>query len=283
MCYSKEVSLVAASLVTLSCTYSWIKYVGWHIWKSTMKLSPVFKYAILGYFCLAGHQFFEFLAIHTGEQIIYKLGLIISILSMYLFMRSLESLTKLSFGSKVFALLIALVGLEMFTRNMIFEDMHFWVRGESHFLWASVWFALFIYWNVSIFYTRKISTSKIDKKLLLYYGLFLLNISFLLSLAYAYAATFYFKGTCFPGLDCTFDVVTDSTSIWCAFAVIQAFLIPVLFHMMKDDYNLKAKLKVSKVTLKTKLKLIGITALIWLLFYFSFPTVFDAGLKMVTH
>ena len=112
MCYSKEVSLVVGSVIASGCGYSWWKYV----YKSTKgrlkkaftnkRLISFFKYVIIGLLCIGGHQLMEFLAIETGSQLIYKLGLIVSISSMYFLIRSLEVLSKLFLGSKVVALII---------------------------------------------------------------------------------------------------------------------------------------------------------------------------------
>ncbi len=283
MCYSKEVSLAAGSLIATGCLYSWIKHIGFRIKKAASKLHPFFKYVLIGLLCDAGHQFFEFASIATGSQLLYKIGLIVSISAMYFFLRSLESLTRLRFGSNAFILLIILTAIYIFVHPMVFENLHFWVRGESHVVWGAMWIALFVYWNVCAFYARKISGSKINKKLLSIYPFFVLNISFILSLVYAYVARFFqvSGSSCSSDVMCVFDVVKDSPSIWCVFAAMQVLFVPFLFRAMKN-YDFKSPLKIKKITNLTKLKLAGISAVVFLVLYLNIPLVFSVGLKMMT-
>ncbi|MBT4121127.1 MAG: hypothetical protein HOA57_03410 [Candidatus Magasanikbacteria bacterium] len=221
MCYSKEVSLVVGSVIASGCSYSWWKYV-WGSTKTKIKkaladkrLISFFRYIIIGYACIAGHQLMEFFAIYTGSNIVYKIGLITSISAMYFFMKGLEILTKINFGSKIFVVIIALVGLGMFLNDMTFENYHFWVRGHSHIIWASAWMILFIYWNVCVFYVRKISPVHENKRLLLWATFAILNISFLLSLGYAFLSAFINKAgiVCSRDILTSFNVLQDSPSV----------------------------------------------------------------------
>ena len=94
MCYSKEVSLITGLIILASCAYLYYKYV--HK-QSKTHLKPFFQNVLFGFLCIGFHQFSKFVAISTGSELIYKIGLIVSISAMYFFMQSLQKLTHYSF------------------------------------------------------------------------------------------------------------------------------------------------------------------------------------------
>lgn len=286
MCYSKEVTFTVGVMMVASSAYTWMTYVRG---KSNETLVSAYKNIIFGYLLIALHQFGEALSIATGSQIIYKTGLIASISCMFFYMRSLEKLSHFSFGSNIFALLIAICAIQILSTDMFFENLGFWVRGDEssiYLLWSAMWLALFIYWNSCVMYLRSVTTLNVNRKLLIYYAAFSIDISFILYSLYAYYSL-YIQRLSNQGLIgawdifTSFNVVKDSPSIWCVFSVINAFLIPILFKMMNEKYDPNTKLDVTYVTLMTKLKLLGISALIWMFFWFFFPMIFAVAEKIV--
>ena len=102
MCYSKEVSLIAALIIFAVCAYSYYKYVykpehSKKVSSNIKHLRPFYQNVIFGFLCIGGHQLSEFISIATGNELIYKIGLVISISAMYFFMKSLQELTHYSF------------------------------------------------------------------------------------------------------------------------------------------------------------------------------------------
>lgn len=285
MCYSKEVTFAVGTLMTISSAYTWNAFVRNN---DDPLLKPAFKNILFGYLCIALHQFGDSFSILTGSQIIYKLGLIASITCMFFYMRSLEALSKISFGSNIFAIIIALCALHIMLTPLSFENLGFWVRGDktsAYLVWSTSWLALFIYWNVCLLYFRKITVSPINRHLLVKYGMYSINISFILYNLYAYSLLLI-KSASLKGLVNTwdlfksFDLVMDSPSIWCVFSVTQAFLIPLLFKQMSEKY--KSQGTDNKfVSWKTRFQLVAISFCFCLVFLFVFPTLLGAALKMV--
>lgn len=286
MCYSKEVTVAAATAMGSVIAYTWWNFTRS---KSHPSLVQVYQDILVGYLCIALHQFAEFLAISTESEIIYKSGLIASISCMFFYMRALEKLSRLSFGSSIFAWLIVICAIHVFSTQMDFENFGFWVRGggeNAYLFWSGLWLALFIYWNVCVLYFRHHNTSSINKKLLIYYGFYSVNLSFIL---YGMCAciSLFIQAASLKGLIqswnvfTSFDLSRDSPSIWCIFSVIQVFFIPVLFKMMNESYDRQAKISVLEVTWFTKLKLLGISLLIWLIIFIGFPIFFGASFKMI--
>ena len=122
MCYSKEVSLVAGSILMTGSGYCWIASRMRSVHEQVRKiLRPFERDVIFGGFSVGIHQLCEFVALSTGNILVYKLGLIASILCMYFMIRSLEALTHISFGSRVVLLLIGLVGIHILLKDITFE------------------------------------------------------------------------------------------------------------------------------------------------------------------
>lgn len=183
-------------------------------------------------FMLIGlHQFFEFLSLVTNNQIMYKIGLIISICAVYFFLRSLEVLSNKKIHSWIALLIISLVLIHMIFTSMDFAASSFYLQHNSAFWWAAAWLFLFIYWQVCAF--RIYSQIKDDqsRKTILIYLLAIADISFILSVIYVITGHFVFS----------VNVCTDAPSIWCTFYVIQSFVIPLLFLRLPHLFERRKK------------------------------------------
>lgn len=291
MCYSKEVSLFAGSFIMVGSGFSWVRYYAAALASRAKKaLAPFERDVLLGIGCVGMHQLFEFWAISTGSILVYKIGLIWSISCMYFLMRSLEDLTHLRFGSRAFLIVIALLSVHIFWKEMSFEGKHFWIRGYSTAVWSAVWMALFFYWNFCVLYLRSVTRSETNKRLLLWYPLCVLNFSFLLSLSYAYASALVQRSLAAFSLFSTigmgnvmssFQLVQDSPSIWCILASTQVILIPFLFREMRRHYDLKAPLRIRSVSVLTEAKLVAWDLAVWLALFFTLPVFPGVALKMV--
>ena len=107
---------------------------------------------------------------------------------MYFWLRSLAHLTRTKQGSRVELIIIGVISVYMFSRDMAFENVRFWVRGFSHIVWVYAWLALFIYWNVAIVYLYRVMVSRINRKLLFWYAFAVADLTFVLSFIYVYGA-----------------------------------------------------------------------------------------------
>jgi len=217
MCYSKEVQ---ATTGTTIISFSILYYIFYSLkYHATQKkwLSPFLKYITVTFLCIGGHQIFEFLALLTNNQIIYKVGLVVSISSMYFALRSLEILLNRNLRSKVSLFVIGLVALYIFTINMSFEPYSFYLRHNSGFIWASAWMLLFIYFHICALKGYKLLKNENAKKTIIAYLLATFDISFILSAIYVLWGYSQFS----------VNVCTDSPSIWCTFYVVQVFALPI--------------------------------------------------------
>ena len=307
MCYSKEVSLVAAGTMILCSTYTWHRYVrpltlgaaaqttddhdigfGADV-DPREQLRGFFSFAIFSHLCIAGHQLFEFFAILTGNSILYKIGLTTSASCMFFAMRSLEKLRRVNYGSGVFAVLIGLVGIEMFTREMRFEDRHFWVRGEDHTIWGVLWILLFFYWNLCLLHARRQSSSSARRRHLLLTGWAMGNVSFLLSIVYAYGAALsaelslaqLIRPCWFSGAVTRETLEKDIPSIWCVFVAMQSFILPWLFAAMTRAHGTEVG-QAQPVLPRSRLAMAAASILMMVGLHFSYPLVHFVAVKMVT-
>ncbi|MFH1565021.1 MAG: hypothetical protein ABIC82_04180 [bacterium] len=155
MCYSKEVQLATGSTILLFCFYYYIHYSIKYKAMEKKWLLPFLKYLIIAYAFIGGHQLFEFLSLASGNQIVYKIGLMLSITGMFFYLRSLEVLYNRNFYSKYFLIIMAAVAVHMFSVNMEFEATKFHLSHNSVFIWAAVWMAMFIYFHICAFKERK--------------------------------------------------------------------------------------------------------------------------------
>ena len=266
MCYSKEVQLTTGSVILLFCLYYYIYYS--IVYKAAQKkwLLPFLKYLIIAYALIGGHQFFEFLSLTTENQIIYKIGLMLSITGMYFYLRSLEALYNRDFYSRYFIIILAGVAIHMFSVNMEFRATKFYLSHGSVFIWAAIWMIMFAYWHICAFLERKSLKEDISKKIALIYARAVLDISFILGTIY----------TIWGYSQYNVNVCTDSPSIWCTFAVIQILSMPLLLALLPKILNTqptKTRLPVKKALFYLIVSIIVIAALFFTLPFFDCLTI----------
>lgn len=217
MCYSEEVQLATGSIITVSAVAYYLRYAKKYSQPDKQWLKPFLKSIFLVFLCIGLHQLFEYLSLITGNLWIYKIGLIVSICSMYFMLQSLERLTNRKIYSKLSLILIGAVSLHILLSPLVFEGFNFYLRHQSTFFWAAVWLLLFIYWHICVFKIRGEFSDDNSKKATIYYLLAVADISFILSAIYAIVGYWHFS----------VNVCTDSPSIWCTFYVIQSAFIPL--------------------------------------------------------
>jgi hypothetical protein len=289
MCYSKEVSLLTSSAISASSVVTGIRC---HLRDWRERVDPALlsfsNNAVLGIFCIGVHQFAEYLSVATQNVWIYKAGLVASASCMYFLMRSLESLIGRRLGSRAFLWIIGALALQIALKPMTFENMHFWVRGYSHLVWSAVWMALFLYWNMSVLFVRMRMPSAVNRRLLLSYPFWVLNVSWVLSVTYAFTCTLLqhsypaFSSFSVVGSESAmriFQVVQDMPSIWCSFVVIQSFLIPIFLARMRH-YDFKVRIPEGPLPLG---RAVVAAAGLWLMMLCTWPLFFGVSLKMLTH
>lgn len=289
MCYSKEFSFVSGLGMSISSYYFWFRFV-WlknitdqKIVKRAKALRPFIVNTIFAYACIAGHQIGEYFSILTGSHFIYKLGLISSILSVYFGAKALEKLTKARVGSKAILFVIGLVSLSIFLTDFRFENRHFWVRGDNHTLWSTTWFGLWTYAMVTGLYLSRFYQTTINKKLLRWAFLGVMNVSFLFSLGYAIlgglSTSFV---TCTQDLFAGFVFGKDFPSIWCTFSVVQAPFIYMGLMAFVKNYDTKDELKINdNFFLRAAIIILATLAFLYLAKIFI-PIIFGVGWKMIS-
>jgi len=262
MCYSIGVQLTT-SLIILASAIIYFFYYKNKFKSSEKKWIIPFLYSSMGVFlCIGLHQFFEFLSLLTNNTIVYKIGLIISICSVYFFIRSLEILSNTKLYSWISIIPIIIVSLQIIFSPLTFSSASFYLQHNSAGLWAIVWLLFFIYWNICAF--KIYSEIKDDKsrRTILIYLLTIADISFILSMIYVFIGYFLFS----------VNVCTDSPSIWCTFYVIQSFLIPILFFRLGNSFkrtNKQKKIKIKQIILYLLLSLLILLLLILILPLFN--------------
>jgi hypothetical protein len=302
MCYSKEVSLVAGTAIT---AFSYRYYVQFYLQKKTQtfsqRMQDIFHtlrqdtrgqnvrnfslWFILGFAAIGGHQFGEFASIATGSEFIYKLGLVSSILCTYFILVAFEQLAGKRLGSKIIAVVIFLVTIDIFRTEMKFENTHFWVRGLNHKYWAMFWLANWVYLCSAIILLGYKAKSQLNKRIYWLYGLGGINISFIISWLYAILAHRY--GNICTISNCSYHFLQDFIykydfpSLWCTFTVIQAPFIYMTLRKIKTSYAGES-FHNWQPTLVTKLSLIGITIIVMALWYTITPMVLGVSWKVMT-
>lgn len=258
MCYSKEISLGVSVAIFLLFIIYYYKYVIQSKKSAKLReLIPYFSNLLLVFLFTGFHQFSEFLSVLTDNGIIYKIGLFLSMWIMYFNMRALESLSNHSFNGKYFIPIIILVGIYIFSVPMSFENMNFWVRGHSHFIWAMAWIGFFFYWNVCIFYML-IKWGQRKNKVFGWRHLILIDFSFIITMLYVIISIV--SGP--YGL----KVFQDFPSIWCTLLVLQMPLLPVVFEFIKKHYRKRGNEPIQHPNIPTKILLI-LLALVLLFLY----------------
>lgn len=240
--------------------------------------------AIIAYACIGGHQVGEFFAIWSGDQTIYKLGLISSIMSIFFGARAIEKLTKQSIGSWLVLGAIGLVSLDIMLTTFDFSNRHFWIRGENHYNWSTAWFTLWVYVIISGLYLSRFYQTATNKKLLRWAFIGVMNVSFIFSMFYAVLgnlSTAYVA--CTQDLFAGFVFGKDFPSIWCTFSAIQAPFVYLGLRAFVNNYDVKdAEIKPAMGFWKRTIIFALLTLAIMVLLKQAVPLVFEVSLKMIT-
>ena len=259
MSHSMEVSLAVGGVVLAASGVSYRRFVrdsllepppaappGGADGPTPLMLVPAFRSMVVAHVYIGLQQLATSAALWLESRLLYELGLLLSISCMLFALRSLEQLTRRSFGTPVVGAVVAAVGLPLFTREVTFEGTSFWVRGKDHQLWALSWVLLFLYWNVCLWSARKSACDRRDARLLRLYGWALLNFSFLFSMVYSFLAGLQAEtglatwfGDCLGvgQVSAGFRIVQDAPSIWSVFAGVQALVLPFLMRDMRAGYT----------------------------------------------
>jgi hypothetical protein len=302
MCYSKEVSLAAGTVISVLSYWYYLKFYLAHNTKKSFNVLKSFwqiltartiepsingfsLWFILGFAAIGGHQLGEFASIATGSQFVYKLGLISSIACTYFMLVAFEKLSGKLLGSKLIAFIILMVSIDIFRTEMIFENTHFWVRGTDHKYWAIFWLANWLYLCLAISWLGYKATSQIHRRIYWLYGLCAINVSFMLSWAYAILAHRY--GSACTIITCSYHFLSDFIyeydfpSLWCTFTVIQAPFIYLALRKVRSTYT-KEDFGGWKPTWRTQLGLVAATILLMYIWYTITPLLLGVSWKMMT-
>lgn len=199
-------------------------------------LIPILKFVAIGSACIGGHQVFEYLSLISGSNIIYKIGLIISISGMLFFLISLEKLYNRDFYSRYLKYLIALLALYLFSRPVEFSTLKFHLEHHSVIAWSFLWFVFFVYWLALIVFELRKVVEHISKRVAILYMLCSMTLSFLIAAAYSVWA-YSSEGV---------NICTSYPSVWCTFGVIQMIFSPLFFVILaKDTKSLPRKSKLA--------------------------------------
>lgn len=262
MCYSQEVQLITAVIILVSCLFYYWFYSKRYANSKEKWLKSFLNNVVLGFACIGIHQFCEFLSLVTNNQIIYKIGLIVSISSMYFFLRSLEILINQKLYSKLVWVIILGIAIHTLMVPMDFTSKSFYLQHNSVFFWAVAYLLLFIYWNICALRSYPQLKDQHSKKTLLIYLLATIDVSFILSAIYILLGYFYLS----------VNVCTDSPSIWCTFFVIQAGLVPILLSRLPRLFNISKnpiKMPVKKIISMLLISLLVLITLILTLPFFK--------------
>ena len=235
----------------------------------------------IGYLFIGFHQVLEYFAILFEDEVIYKSGLIFSVSAMIFNIKASESFFQKKLGSGVSLFLIILCGFHILTREMSFSNQHFYVRGESHFIWGALWMILFLYWNFIHLFSLKHFENN-TKKWVLLFPFASLNLSFILSAFYCYSIGLYQNINDYNnlvqacgGLLSNFEIVFDAPSIWCVFATLQG---PCICFYTRSILQKKIPLS-SVVTYRMKAVLFSIVSVA--IIFLSLPLFSSLSYKMI--
>jgi|GEM_PF-3355593 len=303
MCFSKEVSFVVGTTIS-ACSY-WY-YLKFYVQakknpaKNKIKdfiqtlrhtnpeerLSEFSLFLILSFAAIGGHQFGQCFSILTGSQIIYKIGLISSILCTYFMIKAIERLSGKKLGSGLIVLTILFVILDATRTNMVFKDYHFWISGFNNTSWSLLWLLNWIYLCSAIVLLGYKAKKAINKKFYLLFALVGINISFIASWIYAIVAHHY--GQVCNITNCThlflkdFNYRFDFPSLWCTFTIMQAPFIYLILIKARTSYSTET-FGGWQPTWRTKLGLVAMTLVIVSIWYYVTPILLGVSWKMMAN
>ena len=269
MCYSKEVQLATGATILSVSAYYYLSFSYKYHALQKKWLSPFLRNVLMGFALIGGHQLFEFLSLVTQSQIVYKTGLILSISSMYFFLRSLEVILNRNLRSKMALWVVGAVAIHAFAVEMSFEPYSFFLKHNSAFLWASAWMLLFVHFHICAIRGRRLLKDDSSKKAILAYLFATLDLSFILSAAYTLWGYSQFS----------LNVCAASPSIWCTFTVVQAFALPVFLSAIPRILDVPER--ATSQTIKETLIYIGFSIVILAVLISTLPFFNCLSLKFV--
>ncbi len=222
MNYAEKVQLISGLVIWAGAL---IGYLGASIYYKKINrkdLVPFLRYLMIAGFMIGTHQVFEFLSLYTGNDLIYKIGLLISLSAMIVYLISLEKLYNRNLYAKFFSVFVAFIAIYLFTKPVEFTVVDFHLEHHSIFLWSLIWFVLFMYWNICILFEQKNVKTYISKSLVVMYLLTSMTISFLVSVGYS-LWNHYVNDI---------DICTTYPSVWCTFGVIQVLFLPFFLYIL---------------------------------------------------
>ena len=204
---------------------------------------------------------------------------------MYFNVLGSEYFLRRNLGSCYVLISLVLLIIHMATREMTFENAHFYVRGFSHFYWGALWMLLFLYWNGIHFFIRKkipAQLRSLNSKLPFY----ALNISFLMSATYCYFFGLYRNivgenriGNFCGGIASNFEIVFDAPSIWCVFASIQGIFIFLYAKQLQKvegefvNFKYEGEIPFRKILI--------VSLIIWGVIFLTLPMFSGLSYKMI--
>lgn len=227
MTLAEKVQLITGALDIFAAIFGYFIFSFYFKKKKKDFLIPFLKYLALGSSCIGGHQVFEYFSLITGSQLIYKIGLIISISGMILFLVSLEKLYNKDLYSKNLKWLVVLLAVYLFSRPVEFTTFKFHLEHHSVLAWSFLWFVFFIYWIVCILLEQKKVANYVSMKLAIIYMLSAMTLSFIIAVVYS-VISYFSVGV---------NICTTYPSVWCTFGVIQMIVNPFFLMILAREVD----------------------------------------------
>ncbi len=227
MSYVEKIQLLTGLIILFVASIGYYLAKTYYAKKNRTDLKRFLKNYMFAGLLIGTHQVFEFLSLHYQNQIIYKIGLLISLSGMIIYGISLEILYNKNFYFKQLGFIGLLISaIYLFNKNTNFDTLNFHLTHHSIFIWTLIWLFLLIYWNICIIYGRQNIRKYIKKPIIIMYPLFTMMISFFISLSYSVYS--YFKQQ--------ENICTNFPSIWCTLAFLQIIFIPVFLIQLPKQY-----------------------------------------------
>lgn len=222
MGYAETVQLITGLVIWLASLFGYLGFSLYYKKINRRDLLPFLMFLMIASSCIGTHQVFEFLALRTGSEVIYKIGLMISLSGMVLYLMSLEKFYNRNLYVKPLAALVVIVAIYLSLKPVEFTVLNFHLEHHSIFLWSLMWFVLFIYWNACIVFERKYVSKFIPRSLSVMFLLFSMTISFLASAVYSILD--HYKNDA--------DICITYPSVWCTFGVMQVIFLPFFLYFL---------------------------------------------------
>ncbi len=227
MTYTEKIQLFTGLIILFVASAGYYVAKLYYIKKHRINLQSFLKIYMFAGLLIGTHQVFEFLSLHYQSQIIYKVGLLISLSGMIFYGISLETLYNKNFYFKQLGFAgLFISAVYLFNKDTIFDTLNFHLTHYSIFIWTLIWLFLLIYWNICIVFGKQNLKKYISKSVMMMYPLFTMMISFFISLSYSVYS--YFKQQ--------ENICTNFPSIWCTLAFLQIIFIPVFLIQLPKQY-----------------------------------------------